>query len=140
MSDQKTVSNEFHELEHVAKKFGIDPSDVVKAKEATGSNKRDVIEAQIMTSRHARNFIAIQHAHDISIQNGNYNASPYMLGMANGLILALSVLQGVEPNYLNAPVDGFLEDRKQPSFEEKRDAYLSTLGDPSKKEDPDGKV
>jgi len=47
MQDQKTVSNEFHELEYVAKKFNLDIQDVVDAKKATGSNKRDVIYAYL---------------------------------------------------------------------------------------------
>ena len=47
MKDQKTVSNEFHELEYVAKKFNLTFQDVVDAKKATGSNKRDVIYAYL---------------------------------------------------------------------------------------------
>lgn len=34
---------------------------------------------------------------------GNYNYSPYMLGMANALILAMSVFDGGRPEYLDAP-------------------------------------
>ncbi len=41
----------------------------------------------------------------LSIQksDGNWNYSPYMMGMANGLILAEAILNGSEPEYLSAP-------------------------------------
>lgn len=38
------------------------------------------------------------------LQNGNWNYDPYMHGMANGMILCLSILDGEEqPNYKDAP-------------------------------------
>ena len=112
MKDQKTVSNEFHELEYIAKKFGVDASDVSKAKEFTGSNNRDVIEAHLKNLKPVKKFLAIQEAANINKQHGNFDFNPYALGLANGLILALAILQEEEPNYLKAPVDGFLEDKK----------------------------
>ncbi len=36
-------------------------------------------------------------------KNGNWNYSPYMYGLANGLICALAVLTGEEPKYKTAP-------------------------------------
>lgn len=41
--DSKTISNEWHELETVAKRFNVPVSTVVRAKEDTGSNEREVI-------------------------------------------------------------------------------------------------
>ncbi|RKY08521.1 MAG: hypothetical protein DRP56_03970 [Planctomycetota bacterium] len=38
-----------------------------------------------------------------SCQSGNYDCNPYMHGMANGMILALAILEGKEPAYLDAP-------------------------------------
>jgi len=35
--------------------------------------------------------------------DGNWNYDRYMHGMANGLILALAVMEGCEPKYLEAP-------------------------------------
>ena len=35
--------------------------------------------------------------------DGNWNYDPYMQGMANGLICAMSVLTGEEPVYKSAP-------------------------------------
>ena len=41
---------------------------------------------------------------DIQCTDGNWNYDPYMHGMANGLILSLSVMEDVyEPNFLEAP-------------------------------------
>jgi hypothetical protein len=39
----------------------------------------------------------------IQCDNGNWNYDPYMHGMANGMILALSLLEDNEPKYLDAP-------------------------------------
>lgn len=44
-----------------------------------------------------RDLTKIQCAH------GNWNYDPYMHGMANGMILALSIMEGTEPKYLDAP-------------------------------------
>jgi len=35
--------------------------------------------------------------------DGNWNYDPYMHGMANGLICALATMEGIEPQYLDAP-------------------------------------
>lgn len=40
---------------------------------------------------------------NVQCSNGNWNYSEYMLGMANGLIFALSIFDGGEPKYLSAP-------------------------------------
>ena len=40
---------------------------------------------------------------EIACMDGTWNWSPYFLGMANGLILALSVITNNEPKFLNAP-------------------------------------
>jgi hypothetical protein len=39
----------------------------------------------------------------IATSPGNYDADPYMLGMANGLILAQAIIKGHEPQYLRMP-------------------------------------
>lgn len=46
--DTKTISNEYHELEAVAKKFNIPVSKVMYAKEQTKSNDRKVVEEYIL--------------------------------------------------------------------------------------------
>ncbi len=39
----------------------------------------------------------------IQTSDGNWNYDPYMQGMANGLILALSIAKGDDPVFLEAP-------------------------------------
>ena len=44
-----------------------------------------------------RDLLAIQ------CSDGNWNYDPYMHGMANGMILAMSLFDGDRPNYLSPP-------------------------------------
>lgn len=37
---------------------------------------------------------------NIACSKGNYDASDYMLGMANGLILAEAIMESREPEYI----------------------------------------
>ena len=39
----------------------------------------------------------------IQSSSGHWNYSPYLLGMANGSIFALSIMTGEEAKYLNPP-------------------------------------
>lgn len=43
--------------------------------------------------------------------NGNWDYDEYMFGMANGMILALSVIEESDPQFLNAP-ELFIYQRK----------------------------
>lgn len=45
----------------------------------------------------------LQECIDIQCTDGTWNSNPYMHGMANGMIFAMSVLTEIEPEYLNAP-------------------------------------
>ena len=56
----------------------------------TRKKKEDKIEK-------LRELLAVQ------CTEGNWNNSPYMFGMANGIIFSLSVLTGEEPEYLSRP-------------------------------------
>lgn len=49
----------------------------------------------------------------IQCSDGNWNYDPYMHGMANGMILALSLFGDNRPNYLEAP-DQWLKDVDAP--------------------------
>jgi len=40
---------------------------------------------------------------DIQCTNGNWNYNPYMYGMANGMIFALSLFDNEQPKYLEQP-------------------------------------
>ncbi len=44
-----------------------------------------------------KNMVAIQ------CSSGNWNYDPYMHGMANGMILIEAMIEGKEPQYLDAP-------------------------------------
>ncbi len=39
----------------------------------------------------------------VQCSNGNWNYDPYMHGMANGMICAMALITGKEPEYLEAP-------------------------------------
>ena len=56
----------------------------------TRKKKEDKIEK-------LRDLIALQ------CSDGNWNESPYMFGMANGMILSLAVMTGDTPAYLDKP-------------------------------------
>lgn len=50
----------------------------------------------------------IQDVHEVQGRHGNWNSSPYMLGMFNGLELALAIIEDREPQYKDKPDKGFL--------------------------------
>ena len=54
----------------------------------------------------------LRNALDIHLTDGNWNYDTYNYGMANGMIFALSVMTGEDPEYIHAP-DEWLCDRKQ---------------------------
>ena len=56
---------------------------------------------------------ALREMTQVQCGDGNWNYDPYMQGMANGLIFALSIFDGSEPNYLEAP-ETWLKDIKLP--------------------------
>ena len=45
----------------------------------------------------------LQDLINIQSEDGNWNYDPYMFGMLNGLICALSILTGKDPEYRTAP-------------------------------------
>ena len=51
----------------------------------------------------------------VQCSNGNWNYDPYMHGMANGMIFALSLFDGGEPKYLDAPKQ-WLKDKTDENF------------------------
>ena len=51
----------------------------------------------------------LQKMVDIQCSGGNWNYDPYMHGMANGLIMAQSVVDNTIPKFLDAP-DEWLRD------------------------------
>lgn len=50
---------------------------------------------------------------DTQKQNGNWNYNEYMHGMLNGMILIESFVNCREPNFYEAPEEGYLYETKQ---------------------------
>lgn len=50
---------------------------------------------------------------DVQCSDGNWNYDPYMHGMANGMIFAVSLFDDKEPEYLEAP-ERWLKDLPAP--------------------------
>ena len=48
-------------------------------------------------------LVKLKDLSKIQCGDGNWNYSPYMQGLANGLILAIATIEGKEPKYLEAP-------------------------------------
>lgn len=51
----------------------------------------------------------------VQCNDGNWNYDPYMHGMANGMIFALSLFEAGDPKYLDAPAE-WLKDRPAPEM------------------------
>lgn len=45
----------------------------------------------------------LQRILDIQLRNGNWNYDAYMHGLANGLIMAMSIICDDDPKFLDAP-------------------------------------
>lgn len=58
-----------------------------------------------------KDISGIQNQVRIQGENGNWNYSPYMMGLFNGLELALSALENREPNFKSSPKE-WLENRQ----------------------------
>jgi len=56
-----------------------------------------------------KNLAVLQDLLEVQCQDGNWDHSPYMHGMANGMIFAMSVLTGDDPEFLDPP-ENFLCD------------------------------
>lgn len=51
----------------------------------------------------------------VQCYSGNWNSNSYMMGLANGLILALSCITGEEPEFLKKP-EVWLDNLPKPEF------------------------
>lgn len=63
---------------------------------------------------HAKRLKDLDSVTSIAASPGNAHANEYMLGMANGLLLAQSIFTDKDPKYLTAP-EQFLSDRPLPA-------------------------
>ena len=46
---------------------------------------------------------SLKRTTEMQCSKGNWDYSDYMMGMANGLILALAIMEDTDPEYLDAP-------------------------------------
>ena len=60
-----------------------------------------------------RGLEALRESIAIQCADGNWNYDPYMHGMANGMLFALSLFEAGTPEYLEAP-EKWLADTKKP--------------------------
>lgn len=69
------------------------------------------------TITHEEAVAKVREVHEIQGRDGNWNYSPYMRGMFNGLELALSILEGErDPQYRDEPDSGYGCDRPVPDM------------------------
>lgn len=64
------------------------------------------LETKTMTDKTTNDQKSIQKLRELTklqCSDGNWNYNNYMHGMANGMIFALSLFDGVEPIFLDAP-------------------------------------
>jgi hypothetical protein len=71
----------------------------------------------------AKGLEALRDVEAVQKSDGNWNYNSYMHGMANGLILALAIMEDRDPVYLDTPAE-WLADRAAPS-----DASSSPVAD-----------
>jgi hypothetical protein len=48
----------------------------------------------------------------VQCEHGNWNFDPYMHGMANGLLLAVAIMEDKEPEYLEPPKEWLGDENK----------------------------
>lgn len=77
-----------------------------KAENESCSNEKDSA-----TKSFSQKLKELENCVDIQCQNGNWNYSEYMRGMANGLILALNIMTETQPIYKEVPVGGYLDQK-----------------------------
>jgi hypothetical protein len=72
-------------------------------------NQRNYMKNPIYTGEEintlSRSIECLKDLTKTQCSDGNWNYDPYMHGMANGLILALSLFQSGTPQFLEAPED-----------------------------------
>ncbi len=66
-------------------------------------NLLDIVEKLKTANTLISSVEHLKHLVDIQCSDGNWNFNPYMHGMANGLLLALAIFNGVSPKFLNPP-------------------------------------
>jgi len=64
---------------------------------------------------------------EVQCADGNWNYDPYMHGMANGMILALAMMKGIEPAYLEAPQEWLADTTKRNNINKQYDEAMKIV-------------
>lgn len=72
------------------------------------SSKQDAATVVLLKKRIAD----LKNIKEIQCTKGNYDVDNYMHGLANGLTLALAIMEGKDPEFIDAP-DGSLDDLQE---------------------------
>jgi len=95
---------EFPELWQVSIMWKMAMAWIDHVNSSSKASEGDAVESKIKK---------LQGMIDLQCSDGNWNYDPYMHGMANGMIFAMSVLNGKDPKYMTAP-DKWLIEKEQP--------------------------
>jgi len=82
----------------------VEPSGIIN--EVVVIEIKDMLNVQMTRLTQLEEILAIQ------CDDGNWNYDPYMLGLANGLIMSESIMKETDPQFLEEPEDGWLKDKK----------------------------
>jgi len=67
----------------------------------------------VVDNEHEDRIKQLKQMIEVQCSNGNWDWSPYMRGLANGMIYSLSILEDTEPTFLEPP-EIWLVDKKSP--------------------------
>lgn len=70
----------------------------------------------------------LKEIRDVQCSDGNWNYDAYMHGLANGLIMAVAIMEGKEPEFLTAPKE-WLADKAESAKRSKVSHDFKYTGD-----------
>ena len=104
--EEATISNLMMAAADMIADTGVQPDDPVAWAHLLMYCPRELVEArlaQLNINRLQRIEGDFQKLLAVATAPGNYDVNPYMLGMANGLILGQAIVKDLTPIYLEAP-------------------------------------
>lgn len=67
------------------------------------NDQTNVVHMEPLRESHEKRIRNLEEIIAVQLHDGNWNLDPYMLGLTNGLLLAQSIMDDLEPNFLDAP-------------------------------------
>ena len=67
------------------------------------NDQTNVVHLGPLRESHEKRIRNLEEIIAVQRRDGNWNLDPYMLGLTNGLLLAQSIMDDLEPKYLDAP-------------------------------------